>query len=128
ILALSHAKEVGRVGGLVLHTPALGVPFILSLAALGGLPPFPLFFAEFKAVEVAMKWSWLGVIYLVGLGLAFAGLLYPMVQMGFGPGKPIRGKGLDLWLLWVLLLLLLLLGVLPPVGVFKALEVVVWKP
>ncbi|WP_038057042.1 proton-conducting transporter membrane subunit [Thermus amyloliquefaciens] len=127
ILALSHAKEVGRVGGLVLHTPALGVPFVLSLAALGGLPPFPLFFAEFKAVEVAMQWPWLGVSYLVGLGLAFAGLLYPMAQMGFGQGKPIGGRGWDLWLLWLLLFLLLLLGVFPPVGVFKALEVVLWR-
>ncbi|WP_267960879.1 proton-conducting transporter transmembrane domain-containing protein [Thermus caliditerrae] len=126
ILALSHAKEVGRVGGLFRSLPALGVPFVLALAALGGLPPFPLFFAEFKAVEAAMRYPLLAAWYLVGLGLAFAGLLGPMTQMGFGPGRPWKAQGLDLWALWLLLAVLFLLGVRPPVEVFQALEVVLW--
>ncbi|SDE94218.1 hydrogenase-4 component F [Thermus arciformis] len=126
ILALTHAKEVGRVGGLFRSLPGLGVPFVLALAALGGLPPFPLFFAEFKAVEAAMRFPLLAVLYLAGLGLAFVGLLGPMTQMGFGPGRPLEARGLDLWALWLLLALLLVLGVFPPVGAFKTLEVVLW--
>ncbi|GBD40473.1 NADH-quinone oxidoreductase subunit L [bacterium HR38] len=127
ILSLTHAREVGRVGGLVFHLPALGIPYVLALAALGGLPPFPLFFAEFKAVEAAMRWPGLAGLYLLGLGMAFAGLLSPMAQMGFGRGKPLRGQGLDLWILWLLLGILVILGVFPGVEVFKELEVVLWR-
>ncbi|MDM7324382.1 MAG: proton-conducting transporter membrane subunit [Thermus sp.] len=127
ILALTHAKDVRRVGGLVFHMPALGIPFVLALAALGGLPPFPLFLAEFKAVEAAMRWPWLAGLYLLGVGLAFAGLVYPMTQMGFGEGKAPKGQRLDLWILWLLLGILAMLGVFPSVEAFKGLEAVLWR-
>lgn len=128
ILALVHTKEVEGVGGLVFRLPGLGIPFVLALAALGGLPPFPLFLAEFKAVEAAMRGPWLAGLYLLGLGLAFVGLLLPMTQMGFGKGRPIPLKhNLDLWVLWLLLGMLVILGLFPGVEVFKGLEVVLWK-
>lgn len=50
-----------------------------------------------------------------------------MAQMGFGRGKPLRGQGLDLWILWLLLGILVILGVFPGVEVFKELEVVLWR-
>lgn len=124
----THAKEVRQVGGLAFAWPGVGWPLVLALAALGGLPPFPLFFAEFQAAKAALAVPWLGLAYLGGVGLAFLGLLGPMGQMGFGPGRPVRREGGVLWPLWVLLAALLLLGAMPPVEVFKALGVVLWKP
>ncbi len=74
-----------------------------------------------------MRWLGLAGLYLLGLGMAFAGLLPPMAQMGFGRGKPLRGQGLDFWILWLLLGILAILGVFPGVEVFKGLEVVLWR-
>jgi hydrogenase-4 component F len=127
-LKATHAKEIRQVGGLALAWPEVGVPLVLALAALGGLPPFPLFLAEFKAAQTALATPWLGALYLLGLGLAFAGLVGPMGQMGFGRGRPPRKEGVVVWPLWGLLLVLLLLGALAPVEAFRALEVVLWRP
>jgi hydrogenase-4 component F len=127
-LKATHAKEIRQVGGLALAWPQVGVPLVLALAALGGLPPFPLFLAEFKAAQTALATPWLGALYLLGLGLAFAGLVGPMGQMGFGRGRPPRKEGVVVWPLWGLLLVLLLLGALAPVEAFRALEVVLWRP
>lgn len=126
VYALTHAREVGRVGGLFLGMPALGVPLVLALAALGGLPPFPLFFAEVQAVAATWRWPALGLLYLLGLGLAFAGLLGPMTRMGFGPGQLPRSRPLAWGSLWLLLGALVLLGLFPPVGLLKTLEGVLW--
>jgi len=38
-LKATHAKEIRQVGGLALAWPEVGVPLVLALAALGGLPP-----------------------------------------------------------------------------------------
>jgi len=126
VYALTHAREVGRVGGLFLGLPALGVPLVLAFLALGGLPPFPLFYAEVQAVTAAWRWPVLGLLYLLGLGLAFAGLLPAVTRMGFGPGQPPKARGLPWAPLWLLLGALLFLGLFPPVALLKAVEAVLW--
>ena len=125
LLAAAHEHEIKKVGGLTGSWPALGWAWVLSLLALGGLPPFGLFFAELQAVLLAPPWLAAG--YLLGIGLAFAGLLPAIAQMGFGNPSPVQPFRFPWGAVFGLLLLALLLGVLPPVEGFKALEVVLWK-
>lgn len=125
LLAAAHEHEIKKVGGLTGSWPTLGWAWVLSLLALGGLPPFGLFFAELQAVLLAPPWLAAG--YLLGIGLAFAGLLPAIAQMGFGNPSPVQPFRFPWGAVFGLLLLALLLGVLPPVEGFKALEVVLWK-
>jgi len=126
ILARFGTPEIREVGGLVRSWPALGLAWVLALMALAGLPPFGLFFAELQAVQLAPPG--LAALYLLGVALAFAGLLPALAQMGFGPGRKAPPLPLPLGVVFGLLLLVLLLGVFPPVEGFKALEVALWRP
>ena len=134
LLARFHTPRIREVGGLVRAWPALGFAWVLALLALGGLPPFGLFFAELQAVQLAPPG--LAALYLLGIALAFAGILPALAQMGFGPSRDAFPSGeqagvsplpFPLGVVFFLLLLALLLGVFPPVEGFKTLEVTLWR-
>ncbi|WP_027881508.1 proton-conducting transporter membrane subunit [Meiothermus rufus] len=127
LLLAYRSKLIARVGGVYQAWPAGAWVFLLALLGLAGLPPFGLFFAEFQALLASAPWA-MG-LYLLGLVSAFAGLLWPLSQMIYGPGTlPHRPQGQSLVLVpGVLLAVGLFLGLLPPVELVKTwAEVLAW--
>lgn len=109
------STDIDKASGSARSWPAAGFAFVLAGLALAGLPPFPLFFAEFQALLLSP--AALMPFYLLGLGLAFAGLAGAITQIGFGTPSALQVLPRARILVWVpaaLLLLALVLGVLPP--------------
>lgn len=110
------SKSIEAVGGAVRAWPATGWGFLLSVLALAGLPPFALFYSEFQALKLSAPFAL--IVYLVGLGLAFAGVLGPLSRMVFGEGKEpktIPRPTVLVFVPWLVLLVALVLGLFPPV-------------
>lgn len=93
VMKASRAKEVGQVGGLVRAWPSLGIPFLLSLAALGGASPLPplLRRAPSGPGGVGLAWTWRGLPPWPRLDLC--GPPWPHGPDGLWPGKGRGGKG-----------------------------------
>jgi hydrogenase-4 component F len=110
------SKMIAAIGGVARTWPATGWGFLLSVLALAGLPPFPLFYAEFQALKLSAPLPML--VYLLGLILAFVGVLGPLSRMGFGEtleAKAIPRPTVLVFVPWLLLLVALVLGLFPPV-------------
>lgn len=87
-----RSRSLTRIRGVLTALPALGVPLVLTMLAIAGVPPFSLFASEFSIIAAGFGQGRLvaTVLVLVGIGLAFAGLTYHMVQMAFGE-RPTAG-------------------------------------
>lgn len=121
LLLAYGSKDIARVAGVARVWPATGWGFVLAGAALAGLPPFPLFYAEFQALKLSAPLQM--VIYLLGLALAFVGLLGPLTRIGFGSATPhgeIPKRAVLVVIPWLLLGLALALGLFPPEGWAKS--------
>jgi hydrogenase-4 component F len=79
------------VGGVVRSEPVLGSTMGLSLAALSGLPPLPLFVSEVLIVAGGFEAgrSWAAGIAAVLLALGFLGLVHALIETTVGRA---RGK------------------------------------
>ena len=82
ILVAEGTAAIPAIRALLARRPDLGVPLLLGLAALLGLPPFSLFFTEvavaFAGFDVGMGWA---VAIMAGLLLV---LFAAMVRLGAG--------------------------------------------
>ncbi|MBC7375166.1 MAG: NADH-quinone oxidoreductase subunit L, partial [Frankiales bacterium] len=64
-LHLLHTRDLGRLTGAALRTPAVGILATIGLLALGGLPPFALWGTKDAVLDIALERS--PALYAVGL-------------------------------------------------------------
>ncbi len=83
ILARYHTKSCHDVTGLFRTLPATGLLWLAGILAITGTPPFALFSSEFSILQslLVTRNTTLAVIYLVLLGIIFAGMLTPVLRM-----------------------------------------------
>jgi hydrogenase-4 component F len=112
--------DLGVVRGLLRSAPVTAVLFGAGALALGGIPPFNVFFSEFLLVTAGIKvgYGWLMVLCLVLLTVVLAGLVRMLASSLFGQEADEVQKGelgvLTLLPLGVLLVLMLIMGVAAP--------------
>ena len=103
IAQVKGTQKIADIGGLTKTHPLLGWGFVLSVAAIAGLPPMGLFLSEFLVVTSAMaRQPWLAVPVVVGLLVAFGALALRLQQLAFGeprgPSAPIEASLVPLYL------------------------------
>ena len=103
IAQVKGTQKIADIGGLTKTHPWLGWGFVLSVAAIAGLPPMGLFLSEFLVVTSAMaRQPWLAVPVVVGLLVAFGALALRLQQLAFGEPRgtsaPIQASLVPLYL------------------------------
>ncbi|HTY69552.1 MAG TPA: hydrogenase 4 subunit F [Alphaproteobacteria bacterium] len=103
IAQVKGTQKIADIGGLTKTHPLLGWGFVLSVAAIAGLPPMGLFLSEFLVVTSAMaRQPWLAVPVVVGLLVAFGALALRLQQLAFGEPRgasaPIQASLVPLYL------------------------------
>ena len=109
-------QQIDQIRGLTSSHPALGWGLVAGTVAISGLPPFGLFMSEFLLVSSAFpRAPILGVALLLGLLLAFGGLMLRIHGIAFGEAerdrRPLIGSLIPLY---AHLLLILACGVFLP--------------
>ncbi|MEJ2554493.1 MAG: hydrogenase 4 subunit F [Gammaproteobacteria bacterium] len=78
-------QQIINIRGLVHHHPGIGWGLLIGTVAIAGFPPFGVFTSEFLLFTAALHTHpWTIVLLLLGLVLAFAGLLRYVQPMAFG--------------------------------------------
>ncbi len=95
VLSSLHTREIPKIKGLFKFMPFTAVLLTLGTLAITGTPPFSVFMSEFLVVFSGIKTGHLisTLTVIVGLTLAFAGLVYNVSQMLFG--KPTENKNME---------------------------------
>ncbi|MGB9873418.1 MAG: proton-conducting transporter membrane subunit [Hydrogenobacter sp.] len=117
VLSLLHTRKMDEVKGL--YKSMKGTAFILTfgLASISGFPPFSTFLSKMYTVAgIVQKSPLLGVLVLLSLSLAFAGIFYQVLPMLFGEGDKKEEKVHPFMLLlpaFILMVLVALTFLLP---------------
>ncbi len=127
LLLKFKTKEMARVSGAMKVIPATGAFLLLGVLAITGVPPFNLFVSEFLILTASLeKEWWLAALILLLLAIAFAGFLYHIGQMVFGPSKEEltfgEANSSAFFPLIVLFLLILMLGFYIPSPLHQLIE------
>lgn len=90
ILAAFHTKSAHDVHGAARVLPVSGPLWVAGFLAITGCPPFSLFVSEYAVLAGALAQGRPAVaaIYLVLLGVIFAGMATPVLRMAQGPTPP----------------------------------------
>jgi hydrogenase-4 component F len=123
VLRAYGTTVIAEVRGAGRLLPASAALLMLASFAIGGSPPFGLFVSEFTVFLGAMQGStpWLGVVFVVLLGIAFigiAGALFPMLHgaVSASGGDVREERPLALAPPAVLAFLVVVLGLYVPAG------------
>ncbi len=82
---IAGTQQIEHIRGLILTQPPVGWGLLAGTLAIAGFPPFGVFMSEFLVLNATMKsWPWLTVPLLLGLVIAFAGLLRHLQPMVYG--------------------------------------------
>ena len=88
---IEHLPQASRgaVSGLGRTEPTLGAAMGLSLAALSGMPPSPLFVSEVLVVAGGFSagYAWAGVVTALLLALGFLGLAHALIEITAGKAR-----------------------------------------
>ncbi len=120
ILHRYKTKDIGAVRGLLKGDPATGWIWILSVIAIIGLPPFPIFISEFYIIKAFFSNGqyWLAALFFILLTIILAAMSKNMLRMSFGDDNAGEHAGRSGILAnipqVVFLILLLILGVALP--------------
>jgi hydrogenase-4 component F len=109
-------QQIEQIRGLTVTHPALGWSLVAGAAAISGLPPFGLFMSEFLLVSSTFpRAPVLGVLLLIGLLVAFGGLMLRLHGIAFGEaekdGRRLTGSLIPVY---AHLLLILIAGIFLP--------------
>jgi hydrogenase-4 component F len=89
---LAHEPDAAGqpVTGVARTSPALAAPVTVSLGALAGLPPSPLFASELLILVGGFqsRWSWAAAVATALLALAFLGLVRALIEVTAGDAVP----------------------------------------
>ena len=122
---LAHEPRAARraVGGIARTEPALGTAMGVSLGALSGLPPSPLFVSEVFIVAggFAAGRPWASAVAAVLLVLGFLGLAHALIETLAGKTRPRRDDPTGLHAVTVL-------AVVALVALLALTVVAVWLP
>jgi hydrogenase-4 component F len=97
---IEHLPQAGRgaVSGVGRTEPALGAALGVSLAALSGMPPSPLFVSEVLVVAGGFSagYAWAGVLTALLLALGFLGLAHALIEVTVGRARRhrVRASGM----------------------------------
>ena len=123
-----HTFRMERIRGAVRALPVSGPLLIVGTLALTGMPPTSVFLSEFSIVAAGFKSGqvWAVVLLLLGIALAFAGMLLHLREMALGevPHGIETGERAS-WAsvpLWLPLALVVLLGVWIPPALSEAIR------
>ena len=110
------SQQIDQIKGLTASHPALGWALVAGTVAISGLPPFGLFMSEFLLVTSTFPRSpILGVLLLLGLLIAFGGLMLRLHGIAFGEAdgdrRPLTGSLLPVY---AHLILILIAGIFLP--------------
>ena len=88
IAQVKGTQRMADMGGLTTSHPVLGWLLIAGVAAIAGLPPFGIFTSEFLiATTTFARAPWLAILFVLGVLLAFGGLLARIANVAFGEVK-----------------------------------------
>jgi hydrogenase-4 component F len=90
ILAVDGTTQIAEIRSLLVRRPGVAVPFLASMAALLGMPPFALFFTEVAIVVAGFQrgLGWVTAAAVALLLVAFIGLARHTGDMMFGRSSP----------------------------------------
>lgn len=121
VLRAFGTTEARAVRGVLQRLPLTGVGLVAALFAIAGSPPFGLFVSEFTIFQAAMsgRQSWLGVLFVAILAVAFIGLCATVLPMAQGritsnAGKVVREVPIHVAPPLILVTGVLLLGLYVP--------------
>ncbi len=96
IVELEGTSAITDVRGLLARRPGVAVPFLVSIVALLGFPPFGLFFSEVAilvaGVRAGMVWQTAAAAALVLVALAAVARHCSRMLLGGGAGSPARDR------------------------------------
>src|SRR6266403_2076986 len=122
ISQLEGTQRTADIRGLTSSQPLLGWLLVLSVVAIGGLPPFGVFTSEFLLVTSTFaRAPWLALALVVGLLIAFSALALRLHGLAFGATD--KQHSLPAWRLAPMTLHLLLVAA---AGVYLPGPVVAW--
>jgi hydrogenase-4 component F len=109
-------QQIDQLRGLTSSHPALGWALVAGAVAISGLPPFGLFMSEFLLVSSTFsRTPLLGALLLLGLLIAFAGLMLRIHGIAFGEAeRDTRPLTASLLPLYAHLILILIGGIFLP--------------
>jgi hydrogenase-4 component F len=91
---------------------------VIGVAALAGLPPLGIFMSEFLAVTTTFaREPWLAVLLILGLLIAFGGLIIKLQGVAFGASTldaNLRPRFYSLWPIYLHLGLVAMAGIWLP--------------
>ncbi|MBN1688066.1 MAG: hydrogenase 4 subunit F [Candidatus Omnitrophica bacterium] len=89
LLYLFKTKEIGKIKGIFLENPFLGIIFFLGVLAIAGMPPFSIFVSEFLILSAGfLAGKFIPCVFLlVLLALIFIGFLRHANGMTFGASE-----------------------------------------
>ena len=122
ISQLEGTQRTADIRGLTSSQPLLGWLLVLSVVAIGGLPPFGVFTSEFLLVTSTFaRAPWLAIALVVGLLIAFSALALRLHGLAFGDTD--KRHSLPAWRLAPMTLHLLLVAA---AGVYLPGPIVAW--
>ncbi len=116
IVQIKGSQRIADITGLTVSQPWLGWALVLGVFAIAGLPPLGLFMSEFLVVTSTFQRSpALAVLLVMGLIVAFGGLMLKLQGMAFGkPKGSDRPLSASMLPIGAHLGLVLLVGIYPP--------------
>lgn len=113
---IARTQNMEQIRGIISTQPAVGWGLLIGTMVIAGFPPFGVFTSEFLLLTATMKaMPWLTAPLLLGLGIAFAGLLRAVQPMVYGVSPDgQRAVHVNMWPVTIHLLLVLGLGVAMP--------------
>jgi hydrogenase-4 component F len=82
---IGKTKNLDKYQGLTASHPKLGWALVIGVIALAGLPPLGIFMSEFLVVTSTFaRQPWLAVVLILGLLIAFGGLIIKLQGAAFG--------------------------------------------
>lgn len=115
---IANTKDIDKIRGITASHPALGWSLVIGVAALAGLPPLGIFMSEFLAVTTTFaREPWLAVLLILGLLIAFGGLIIKLQGVAFGASTldaNLRPRFYSLWPIYLHLGLVAMAGIWLP--------------
>jgi hydrogenase-4 component F len=129
ILHLYKTKRIENVGGILATDPRTGWIWIVSMLAIIGMPPFPIFLTKFLIVRAfwLSGMTWLAVPFFIFLIIITYGMAGSVFKMAFGEAEASVASNQRLSFYayapqYVLLFILLVIGVSMPREVLEFLR------
>lgn len=121
------SRLLARMSGAVRALPVGGPIFVAGALAIAGMPPFGTFLSELSIAwgGINAGYIWITLLYLSGIALAFAGLMFHVKRVAFGSSNLVSTGSVNYWMLiptLIPLAMVTLLGVYVPPALTSTIE------